>query len=241
MGVGWIILLILAAIILLITLIMFIRAKIVLTYNGDLSVTLKILFLKFELHPRSLSEINVKDYTKKKIEKRRLKARKKAEKKALKKAKKEEKKTAAGGGKKKKKYTFSDILTLVSTVKEIVSALVGSFFGYLRVEVARLDIVVATDDAAKTAIVYGAVYQAVSYILAIFDKITTVKYEKNSYVSVRADFLREKFYADINVTFSLRVGQLIKILIKTAYRYLKNKKTVGGSPADENSESVKGK
>lgn len=240
MGVGWIILLILAAIILLITLIMFIRAKIVLTYNGDLSVTLKILFLKFDLHPRSLSEINVKDYTKKKIEKRRLKARKKAEKKALKKAKKEEKKTA-GGGKKKKKYTFSDILTLVSTVKEIVSALVGSFFGYLRVEVARLDIVVATDDAAKTAIVYGAVYQAVSYILAIFDKITTVKYEKNSYVSVRADFLREKFYADINVTFSLRVGQLIKILIKTAYRYLKNKKTVGGSPADENSESVKGK
>ena len=240
MGVGWIILLILAAIILLITLIMFIRAKIVLTYNGDLSVTLKILFLKFDLHPRSLSEINVKDYTKKKIEKRRLKARKKAEKKTLKKAKKEEKKTA-GGGKKKKKYTFSDILTLVSTVKEIVSALVGSFFGYLRVEVARLDIVVATDDAAKTAIVYGAVYQAVSYILAIFDKITTVKYEKNSYVSVRADFLREKFYADINVTFSLRVGQLIKILIKTAYRYLKNKKTVGGSPADENSESVKGK
>ena len=240
MGVGWIILLILAAIILLITLIMFIRAKIVLTYNGDLSVTLKILFLKFDLHPRSLSEINVKDYTKKKIEKRRLKARKKAEKKALKKAKKEEKK-AAGGGKKKKKYTFSDILTLVSTVKEIVSALVGSFFGYLRVEVARLDIVVATDDVAKTAIVYGAVYQAVSYILAIFDKITTVKYEKNSYVSVRADFLREKFYADINVTFSLRVGQLIKILIKTAYRYLKNKKTVGGSPADENSESVKGK
>lgn len=240
MGVGWIILLILAAIILLITLIMFIRAKIVLTYNGDLSVTLKILFLKFDLHPRSLSEINVKDYTKKKIEKRRLKARKKAKKKALKKAKKEEKKTA-GGGKKKKKYTFSDILTLVSTVKEIVSALVGSFFGYLRVEVARLDIVVATDDAAKTAIVYGAVYQAVSYILAIFDKITTVKYEKNSYVSVRADFLREKFYADINVTFSLRVGQLIKILIKTAYRYLKNKKTVGGSPADENSESVKGK
>ena len=168
------------------------------------------------------------------------KPEKKAEKKALKKAKKEEKKTA-GGGKKKKKYTFSDILTLVSTVKEIVSALVGSFFGYLRVEVARLDIVVATDDAAKTAIVYGAVYQAVSYILAIFDKITTVKYEKNSYVSVRADFLREKFYADINVTFSLRVGQLIKILIKTAYRYLKNKKTVGGSPADENSESVKGK
>jgi len=240
LGVGWIILLILAAIILLITLIMFIRAKIVLTYNGDLSVTLKILFLKFDLHPRSLSEINVKDYTKKKIEKRRLKARKKAEKKALKKAKKEEKK-AAGGGKKKKKYTFSDILTLVSTVKEIVSALVGSFFGYLRVEVARLDIVVATDDVAKTAIVYGAVYQAVSYILAIFDKITTVKYEKNSYVSVRADFLREKFYADINVTFSLRVGQLIKILIKTAYRYLKNKKTVGGSPADENSESVKGK
>jgi len=240
LGVGWIILLILAAIILLITLIMFIRAKIVLTYNGDLSVTLKILFLKFDLHPRSLSEINVKDYTKKKIEKRRLKARKKAEKKALKKAKKEEKK-AAGGGKKKKKYTFSDILTLVSTVKEIVSALVGSFFGYLRVEVARLDIVVATNDAAKTAIVYGAVYQAVSYILAIFDKITTVKYEKNSYVSVRADFLREKFYADINVTFSLRVGQLIKILIKTAYRYLKNKKTVGGSPADENSESVKGK
>ena len=70
---------------------MFIRAKIVLTYNGDLSVTLKILFLKFDLHPRSLSEINVKDYTKKKIEKRRLKARKKAEKKALKKAKKEEK------------------------------------------------------------------------------------------------------------------------------------------------------
>ena len=206
---------------------MFIRAKVVLVYNGDLSVTLKVLFLRFRLHPKPLSDINVKDYSPKKIEKRRLKAKKKAEKKALKKAKKNEKKAAADGGQKKKKYTFSDIMTLISTVKEIVVALTKSFFGYLRVDVARLDIVVATDDAAKTAMVYGAVYQAVSYILAIFDKITTVKYEKDSYVSVRADFLREKFYADINVTYSLRVGQLIKILIKTAYSYLKSKKTAG--------------
>ena len=236
MGVLFVILLIISIIALLVTFVLFIRVRYIVTYNGELSVTRKILFFKTSVYPDDLTKINIKDYSLKKIKKRRLKAEKEAEE-----LRKTQKKISSSDGQKKKKSSFSDIVSLVSEIKDIVTAFAKIFFEYLQIDVTKIDIVVTGEDAAKTAITYGAVYQAVSYILAIIDKITTVKYDKKSYVSVRADFLAEKFYADINITFSMRLGQAIKLLMKNAYRLAEKQKTVGSVLTDENTESPKGK
>ena len=217
----WIILYVVLAIVLLITLLMFLRARIIIEYKDSLSLMLKVLFIKKQLYPEDLTQIKIGDYSEKKLQKKRNRALKKAEKKSVKPQK------SKGESKPKKKRSFSEILELVNTVKQIVTVFVKAFFGYLRVDVSRINIIVACGEADKTAIMYGAVYQAVSYLLSILDSVTNVKYKKTSEVSVTADFLAEKFSADVKIEFSIRVGQAIKVMIKTAYNYLKTKNTIG--------------
>ena len=219
----WIILYIVLAIAALITLLMFVRARIIIEYRDSLSVVLKVLFIKKQLYPEDLSRIKLGDYSERKLKSKQERVRKKAEKKA----EKSKKAKTKSEPKAKKKRSFSEILDLVNTVKHIVSVLVKAFFGYLRIDVSRINIVVACGEADKTAIVYGAVYQAVSYLLAVLDSVTNVKYKKTSEVSVTADFVAEKFSADIKIAFSIKIGQAVKVMIKTAYNYLKTKNTVG--------------
>ena len=221
----WIILYIVLAIAALITLLMFVRAGIIIEYRDSLSVVLKVLFVKKQLYPEVLTRIRVGDYSENKLKKKQRRAQKKAEKQTVK-TKNKKTKTESQT---KNKRSFSEILDLINTVKQIVSVLVKAFFGYLRIDVSRVNIIVACGEADKTAIVYGAVYQAVSYLLAVLDGVTNVKYQKTSEVSVSADFTADSFSADIKIAFSIRVGQAIKVMIKTAYNYLKTKNTVGRS------------
>ena len=120
-------------------------------------------------------------------------------------------------GKVKKKplgETISLILALVKTA-------VGRFAKHLRVRVARLHINVATGDAASTAILYGTVAQSAAYIAALLDSTKTLKNAARADVDIHADYLSEKTTADIEIGFSLRVWQVIDILIRTGITFIK--------------------
>ncbi|MCL2518792.1 MAG: DUF2953 domain-containing protein, partial [Oscillospiraceae bacterium] len=80
---------------------------------------------------------------------------------------------------------------------------------------------VATDDAAKTALLYGAVSQSVVYLLEIIQK--NVKKVKKGRILVVSDFTGTDFDARINITFKLRVWQILSLALKTAFTYIKSK------------------
>ena len=97
------------------------------------------------------------------------------------------------------------------------------FERHLHIKLTRLRLTVGTDDAAKTAVLYGLVSQSVAYILEILSRVVNLKYTSDSDVQVNADFLSEKFAADVKIAISMRVWLLFDIALCAAYRYLVKK------------------
>ena len=152
---------------------------------------------------------------------KRLKNR--ANKKQLKKETKKESKKKEQNEKKDIDSSFSGVLDAINLAISIVRAALGSFFGHLRVDVARFKIVVATGDAARTAVAYGAVSQAVAYLLAILRNNKRVKGLKTADMDIVCDFLGETPSADIKISFSLRVWHLFHLSLVSLLSIVKHK------------------
>ena len=104
----------------------------------------------------------------------------------------------------------------------IVKVFFGRFGHHLHIDLTRLRLTVATGDAAKTAILYGAVCQSLAYLLALLDRITHLRAPSPD-VDVTADFLGEKSSADVKIVLSLRLGGALSILVSVAVAFLKAK------------------
>ena len=159
--------------------------------------------------------------SKRKSEKIKADLKKKAEKKRL---KKEQKKAQKDEKKKsKKKKTMSEILEDVGFISELVKTVLSKFFKRLHVRVARFNITVATGDAAATAVAYGAVCQTVSYTLALLENAKNVHGLSRAHIDIKTDFTAESPSADIKISFSLRVWNLIEIGAAALVKFIKNK------------------
>ena len=81
----------------------------------------------------------------------------------------------------------------------------------------RCSIVVATEDAAETAYLYGGVSAGVSYILALIDKFTK-KEPKTNKIRISADFEAKETTLDIRVDAKVNLSKLlfqyIRVLMK---------------------------
>lgn len=230
-------LIIFGAIVLFFVLIGMISATVTLSYNREFAVSLRVLFFRFQLVPKKSKTPNPKKYTRKKyekmLEKQRIKEEKAEEKKKLKKEKKEaekaekEKAKAAGNGEKKsdegKKKSVADIVDLVSTILEAVKSLFKSFGKHLRVCAVKMNITVASDNAADTAVIYGVVCQSVAYIMEILYNITNFKVKNGDSVSVVPDFTASKSTADIKISFRLRVWHIFAMLFAAAGGFIRGK------------------
>ena len=146
----------------------------------------------------------------------------KKEKKA--KVKKAEKKSDPAKPKKKKKETsFADVMELISAVRQIADKILIYFSKYLRADIKALRIKAAADDAASAAVLYGLVSQSVAYLLEIIEEnIKKIKYKRKDSVLVITDFVSEKFEAQINIIFKIRVWQLLVIGISSIKEFLAN-------------------
>ena len=200
-------------------------------YADEVTASVKVLFVKLRLLPKKKKRIKLRDFGVKRFRRRLKKRLKASEKKALKKQRKAEKKKAKkekeeqkirekNGGElpPKKKKSLSEILDLV---KRLLRAFISRFPKYLRTDTARLVIGVASDDAAKTAITYGVTVQSVQYLVTLMREHTDFRVNKNAVVSVYPDFLSEKWTADIDLTFSIRMWQVLAVGIEVIMAYLK--------------------
>lgn len=115
--------------------------------TDGVSVMIRILFLKIPILP--------KDKNKKK--KKSKKEKKPKEKKPKPKKQKEKKPKDEGKKKKKRKITANDIVGLVRVLLNVVVALFKRLGRNFKIRVYAYEICVASEDAAKTAVMYGAV------------------------------------------------------------------------------------
>ncbi len=167
------------------------------------------------------------------LRKRERKKLLKAEKKAAEKREKQKKKAALKAEKKKQnkkkkekdpsKPTLSENLSMIfALLKKLYQVTNGKF----RLRVYRFHLLVGTDDAAKTAILYGTAVQSVSCIFQWLQaKFIPIRREEGC-MTLRADFVSGKTSADIDICCSLKIRRALTIGVRMLIAFLKEKGNV---------------
>lgn len=136
---------------------------------------------------------------------------------------------------------------IITAFKELACGILSRFARHLKVEEFRLRVLVASDDAAKTAMEYGAVCSAAHSIESF---VTAAKRKRAGkiLVQVECDFLAEKPEIDAELCLSVRIWRLLVIALFAAkplyeavgllkaYRYFK--KNPKGSTIHGNSNET---
>ena len=231
---------------LLIVLILLCPIHVLLYYDGKLKVKAGIPFLKFRVYPNKADDLlsdSLSLRKKRKLKKKLLKKEARAEKRREKDKRK---------GKKASQKKLSDTLKQteskgyvkdLSRIFRFVRILAAKFGKKLHIKIKRLEIVAASEDAATTAYLFGALSQAVAYGLAAADYYTNIQF-KNSRVSVKADFCSDKTKVNTEILFRIRVGSLLSFACSALWLFAKESMKDSLGDADgttlDNTENKKG-
>jgi len=117
--------------------------------------------------------------------------------------------------KKKVKLTLERVIYLIERFVELVKAVCAEIQRYVRVKVCHVKIKVATDDAAKTAQLYGTVSGAVWSALEFLSYNMNVK-RCDKKVEIYPDFTSTEFCADIKLVLKIKpihaIGAVMHLL-----------------------------
>lgn len=209
-------LIVILSIALLIALLLSTKVLLHIRYEESLTVYLRVLFVKIRLYPsKKEKKKHPHSMSKRKAQKIKDSLQKKPKKKPQKrKSKKKEKE--------KEPKEAPDLISIVSIITNFVKSFIRIFAGSVRIRSSRLHIVVATEDAADTAIAYGALTQAINLLFPMLDGIKTFKHlPRGKELSVRADFLSDTSKIDADVELYIRVGSALKAVCLAAIRAFK--------------------
>ena len=124
---------------------------------------------------------------------------------------------------KKRQVTAESAITAIKAVKDALAELWDKLRRRMKIKLIQLRLIIATDEAAKTAVIYGAAANACDTLLDVLRRY--MKYtEKDGAVCVSADFTKEKTEFDLDVEFSLTVFGAIAVLLPTLNKYLSENK-----------------
>ncbi len=204
-------------------------------YKDEISLYVRVLFFKFRILPAK-EKRGKRRMSEKKAAKIRNSLRKKQQKKALAKAEKEKSKAE------KKKKNISETISDVKLITDILLAVLKKFFGHLQIKMSRIRMIVATEDAATTAIAYGAITQSLNILLPALESVKNFKRLKKTEIDVRADFLSDSPTFDVKISFSLRVWHIFDVAIAALVKFIKNKlsnqsQNPEDTSSDQNTES----
>ena len=217
---GWIIA---VGVVALLVMLFMMKVRITAKVNGDMKLTLGVWIFRIPLYPAKEKTLKLSDY---KIKKFRKKQAKLEEDKAAKKKKGKKKSTGHKHTDSKAKMVAaddseSDITGLITKIIAVVKVFFDRFGHHLHIKVKRLVIIIASPDAAKTAVLYGTVCGAVQCLLELLNSAVHLKVTNSDDIRVEPDFTSEKTSAQVDITFSFRVYQIFDILIRSAITYFK--------------------
>jgi len=194
-----------------------------------------VLFFKIKILPAK-EKRGKRRMSEKKAAKIRDSLRKKQQKKALAKKEKEQAKDT------KEKKSISETISGVKMITDIVLAVIKKFFGHLQIKMTRIKMVVATEDAATTAIAYGAITQSLNILLPALESVKNFKKLKKTEIDIRADFLANSPTFDVEISFAIRVWHLFDVAFAALGKFIKGKlasdaNSTEDTTSDQNTES----
>ncbi len=180
-----------------------IPVHITLKADTDVAVEARVLFVKYALFPR-------------KKRKKKVSPAKKTSKNTSKPAQNAKKTT-------QKPKPKRDILGLVKLILKLVVAVLKKFPRHFRVTVVRYEIAIGTDDAAKTALLYGTVTGLSANLFELLGKATRFRIKRNAPVNVYANFLSEKSEAKIVLDLSITIWGALVMAMAAGMAFVKAK------------------
>lgn len=142
-------------------------------------------------------------------EKQEEKPEKQPAKQGAKKAPKKKKKKAKKPSKAKEK---PPLMSVITAFRDLVFGLLGNFRRHLKIEELRLRVLVASEDAAKTAIEYGAVCTLVERVYLLATQAPRVRKDCVQ-VGVECDFLADKPEIDAELFLSVRIWRIFWVAL----------------------------
>jgi hypothetical protein len=170
------------------------------------------MFLRFRPYKLEKKIIRLSDYSVKALRKKRILMRKRAKKTV------KPKKIKPPDG----LYIIKDIRNLFRFIERITLVLIKKFNRSLRVDIKRFTVTVANGDAAQTAIVYGAVSQIMADLIALFGQYYKIHYIRGARTGVKADFLGDRWSAELNLVFRIRLYHFITLALRAFTEYSKH-------------------
>ena len=188
--------------------------------DGEFSLIAGIGFIRLRIFPLKEKTLKLSDYEIGKFRKKRQKQADKA-KKASKDSKKAEKPKAQPTNDKKIEEK-RDIPALIKKLTRVTAVFIKRFGKHLRIELKKVILIIASEDAATTALIYGAAIGAAQDLYALLVSSGTLRTTNKSEFIVEPDFLSEKPHIEIDLKFSFREWQLFDMAIRALIEFLKN-------------------
>ena len=205
-------LIVISAAVAVIALILSAPIKLGVTYTDCVSVFVGIGFFSFRIYPKKKKKIKLRDFSADNYRKMMS---------DLEGSEKEEKKPTKSETTEKKSAEAEDdesIIKVLYGMRRAVTKIVGEFAKHIRTDTVYIEAAVSSDDAAKCALLYGAVSQFASYILEFLREFTRLR-EKNITVNINADFSSSKTAADIKFVFCVRAAFILSAAVKLIFAY----------------------
>lgn len=184
-----------------------IRPHVIISMKKYMNIYVKVFFIKIRVS--TSQKFDPPD------EELDLPKKKKKEKKPAKPKKPKEKKPKVKKDKRKPKKPQPvligiDILKMLEMVRNVLASIFVKLWRYFRVRVKNFHITVASEDAATTAMMYGAICGYGDAILTILEKALDFKIEKGAKVGADCDYLSEEMKMDIEVDISISLGNVLR-------------------------------
>ena len=190
---------------LLIGLILVLRVRLVINFDDDLCVYLRFLFFTYRIYPEK---------PKKSMPKRR-------------KSKKSKNTKAEASTKSKEPKKEDTVVSKLWAIRKVLLTTIEKFLGKVHFKFVKLNAVVGCENAAATALLYGAVSQGVAYLIEVLDNISNVDISKRSEISVKSDFVSQKSSLDGKIVLYISVVHLLYVLAEFLKKMLKSKMKIG--------------
>lgn len=195
-------------------------ASVRITLRDEIRVSARILGIRFRLYPPRGGADGPSGYCRNpdRALRRELKRQKKEEKRAAKRRRKQSQKAAETANLPK-----PNLRENLSMVRALTEDVYRATKGKIKIRALRMHVVVATDNAAKTALLWAGISGSASLLLSWIDShfAKIERYEGD--VSIRPDFTEGEPAADIDLVFSTRIIQALHAALTLRTRYREEK------------------
>ena len=210
-------LIIVLSVIAFLSLLLLLPIRLRLCYKEELCATLSVFGIRVRLYPRK-KKTKIGYYSQKSMQKRKDKARRAAEKAAKKNAKKPPPPPTPP-----KKKTIKDHMRTLKMILYMIKRVQKRARGAFSLHVSEFRALVATGDAASTALLHGAVSQVCSYVLALSEGFIKTTYRAKN-IAVVPDFCGTETKVLVRIRLTTNLFRLVCLGIAALRAYLSSKK-----------------